>query len=288
MLIVCPQCAARYQLPPEIWPTGADAAGQKILIPRKVRCRTCGQIWMALPEEDILELGEPLASPVAAAPLVAAPVAAAPLVAAPAAAVRPQPASPPLSARRQAIAEDDGSDDTYDDADPEDEGSRRRRWPWVLLALMLGITAALVLTGTVKPERYGLPAYTGPTVDLPAISLPAVSLPGFSLPTVRVPSTPPPPLSLVIDAQRREVDGRTLWDVRGTLSNPTATAHDTPVIELMLVDAGGQPLASWTMRPPASRLPAGGSTAFETSAIDPPAGAAGVRATLKPAGLGRM
>ena len=293
MLLVCPGCGSRYQVDTAAWPTTADDQGLPALRPRKVRCRACGETWMAVPEEDILELGDPLPPEPPARALSPSPprspslppsLRAETLAAAPPPPPDPLPRvaiSPSVSSLRSRPAEPE--------PEPEEEPQRRRLRPW-LLALLLAAAAtiaALLWTGVVRPEHYGLPP-----IDLPPIELPQWADPArlnLSLPNVRVPTTPPPPLRLEIAAERRGMEnGRTLWDVRGTLTNPTDRSLDVPAVELVLVDAAGNPVASWTARPEAARLAPGAATGFESSAIDPPASAARVRASLKPAGLGRM
>ncbi len=325
MLVVCPQCAARYRLSAEMWPTGIDSAGQPQRMPRKVRCRSCATVWMALPEEDILELGAPLAAadqppppaPVPAPPHPApdAPATSAPD--APATALSPSP----LAARRWQQPSTDGpaaaGGNHWADAEPEeqadgdDEPAHGRRWRVVAALAAAVVGVALILSAVVRPEGNGhyrvaghevalpgwadpepllraLPDLSLPQISLPGVSLPQLSLPQLSLPTVRVPTTSPPPLKLAISAQRRLVDGRTVWDVEGTLSNPTADAHAVPAIALVLVNGEGESLGRWVVRPSATRLAPGAATRFESSAIDPPPAATGVRAFLKPAGIGRL
>ena len=267
MLLVCPGCGSRYQVDPDSWPTMADETGQPVPRPRKVRCRACGETWMAQPEEEILELGDPLPPDplprVAISPSISG--------------LRTTPRPAARYAEEEAEEED------------EDDRPRRRVWPWLLglLLLLLATAAGLLWTGAVRTEQLGLPAVELPPIELPEWANPAQL--NLSLPNVRVPSTPPPPLKLEIAAERRAMgQGRLLWDVRGTLANPTDRPLDVPAVELVLLDAAGNSVASWTVRPEASRLPPGGVTRFESSAIDPPASATRVRAILKPAGLGRM
>jgi hypothetical protein len=88
--------------------------------------------------------------------------------------------------------------------------------------------------------------------------------------------------------KRRLAGNRTVWEVRGTVRNPTAGGLPVPPVELLLLDAGGLVVGRWTVRPELERLAPGGVTRFETSAIDPPARAVRVRVQLKPGGLGQV
>jgi hypothetical protein len=167
-----------------------------------------------------------------------------------------------------------------DDWDDEDEEPGRRRWPWVLAALLLLLAgvAGLVLTGRVRPEAYGLP-------PLPAWADPA----RLGLPAVALPRKAPPPLALEANVVRRELPGgRQVWEVSGNVVNPTERRLPVPVVELQLVDAGGQALGRWTVRPELDNLAPGGVARFQTSAVDPPKGTVKVRVQLKPAELGRL
>lgn len=162
----------------------------------------------------------------------------------------------------------------------EEEPPRRRLWPWLLglLLLVLGGAAGLVLSGRVDPAAYGLP-------PVPAWADPA----GLGLPAISLPRKAPPPLSVEVAVVRRALPGgRQVWEISGTIVNPTGTRQAVPPVELGLFDAGGRALGRWTVRPELANLAPGGVARFETSAIDPPAAATRVRVQLKPAELGRL
>lgn len=166
------------------------------------------------------------------------------------------------------------------DIDDEDEVPRRR-WPILvgLLALVAVVWTLLVVTGRVAPEEYGLPRYN------PA----AIGISGVWAPTVSLPRTPPSPLAVEAEAMRRALPGnRQVWEIAGTITNPTAKAQPVPPVELRLLDARGGEVARWTVRPEAESVAPGKAVRFETSAIDPPARAVRLRMQLKPAELGRL
>ncbi|MEM9590721.1 MAG: zinc-ribbon domain-containing protein [Pseudomonadota bacterium] len=79
-LIICPACAARYQIKAAFPPEG-----------RKVRCAKCGHVWQAQPAKAAAAPAQPAAAPQPAAPVPPRPAAA------PAAAPKapPQPAAAP-------------------------------------------------------------------------------------------------------------------------------------------------------------------------------------------------
>jgi hypothetical protein len=162
----------------------------------------------------------------------------------------------------------------------EDEEPPRRRWPFVAGALVLLLAGALglVLTGRVDPRDYGLP-------PVPAWADPAK----LGLPAIALPRKAPPPLAIEASVVRRALPGgRQVWEISGNVVNPTDQRLAVPAIEVKLVDADGAALGRWTVRPELERLAPGGVARFETSAVDPPAGAVKVRVQLKPAELGRL
>jgi hypothetical protein len=171
--------------------------------------------------------------------------------------------------------------DSDEQWDSEEEQPRPRRWPWLvgLGLLLLAIWTALVLTGRVQPQDYGLPPYNPAAIGRPAIEVPNVSLP----------RTPPPPLGVTAEAFRRQLPGnRQVWEIAGTITNATAKAHPVPPVEILLLDAEGAVAGRWTVRPEATSVSPGQAVRFETSAIDPPARAVRLRMQLKPAELGRL
>jgi hypothetical protein len=260
-----------------------------------VRCKLCRTVWAATPEEEVLELDDPLPPdlPPQAEPALPPPVPApsapsalqrGPLPGPRAFAAEPQapPADSPVAPEREAPS----------DWAEEDEAPRRRRWPWLLLALLLAaatLWAALVLGGRVRPEDYGLPPFDPARIGLSGLSLPAVAVPPVSLPAVQLPRAPLPPLGIEAEAVRRALPGgRQLWEIAGTIRNPTDRRVAVPPVEIVLLDAAGAAVARWTVRPEETMLAPAATIRFETSAIDPPATAVRLRMQLKPAELGRL
>ncbi len=374
MQLTCPSCGSRYRIDASSWPTEPGPDGEPILRARKVRCKVCRGVWMAVPEEEALELDDPMPPeegprpatwasisgwpeprpveptltippPVFAAPMVLTPVPPPPMVpqsAFPPVPVPPipVPADPPLHFERppglapspaaasaagdragsrarlpgpRAMApepEDEDEDevgagaqaesahgepesprstaDGWSETDYSDEDDRPRRWwLWALgLLIVLAITwAALVLTGRVRPQDYGLPPYNPAAVQLPGWADPS----RIGLPSITVPQAPLPPLTLGVEAEKRRLAGnRLVWEVRGTVTNPTDRRHAVPPVELLLLDRENRIVGRWTVRPDLDSLAPGSVARFETSAIDPPEDAVRLRVQMKPQGLGRV
>ncbi len=383
MQLTCPNCGARYRIDASDWPTEPGADGEVVFRPRRARCKVCRSVWAATPEEEVLELEDPLPpdeehprltdaawasvsgwpeprpiapplpplaepapepeqpSPVFT-PAGFAPTAApkpdftppldrpppvftppgftppkdpsSPLYAPPARPTihfeappvpvpQPEPAAvrtrlPGPGALVQGIAEEvetgrdtlaaelpeeepvvpehDGWEDEGDEAEP-----RSGRWRLLVgaVALLALGWAILVMTGRVAPEDYGLPPYNPAAIGLPEVAVPAVSLPRAA----------PPPLAIEAEAARRSLPGnRQVWEIAGTISNPTDKVQPVPPVELLLLDARGGVVARWTVRPEAATVAPGKAVRFETSAIDPPPSAVRLRMQLKPAELGRI
>lgn len=63
MQLTCPNCGARYRVDASQWPTEAGADGSLRFRPRKARCKLCATVFEAVPEDEILELGDPVEVP---------------------------------------------------------------------------------------------------------------------------------------------------------------------------------------------------------------------------------
>ncbi|TPE58602.1 DUF3426 domain-containing protein [Sandaracinobacter neustonicus] len=360
MQLTCPNCGARYRIDASDWPMDAGPDEEPVFRPRRARCKVCRSVWSAVPEEEVLELDDPLPPDEehprladAAWPAVGGWPEPRPVIPPPAPqpdfkpaldrpppvftpsgftppkdpagaiyAAPPRPAihfeSPPVPVpmgdrplvRSRLPGPGAGLSVSLPEALPEPElesappepdepeawdedeyEEPRRRWPWVLALLLLigAVALALLWTGRVRPQDYGLPPFDPTVVGLPGVQVPNVRLPQVDVPDVKLPRTPPPPLALEAAALRRALPGgRTVWEISGTVRNPTAKAQAVPPVEIRLLDAGGQTVARWTVRPEAASVAAGGAVRFETSAIDPPASAVKLKMLLKPGELGRL
>lgn len=353
MQLTCPGCGARYRIDATSWPAGPGPDGEAVHRPRRARCKVCRTIWDALPEEDVLELDnpmppeepprladaawasvsgwpdpKPLPAPPAPRPVFSPPldrpppVFSAPAFSAPGHAEAPIHAAParpsisfeappvpiPAPAEPRAVRPrllgpgawqdepEEAPEDEPDEERPEEERTpeewaeeawseedrpRRRWWRWLLalLVLLALAWAALVATGRVRPEDYGLPPFNPAAIGLDRVQLSAIALP----------RTPPPPLTIEADALKRRLsDDRQIWEVKGVIRNPTAGRLPVPPVEILLLDAEGRTVGRWMVRPEIENLAPGGVARFETSAIDPPSSASRMRLQLKPAELGRL
>lgn len=267
MQLSCPNCGVRYAVSGENWPREEDADGALLLRPRKVRCKVCQEVWAAVPQEDEppLALEDPL---------------------------------PPLRARSDAESAPETEDGTEDDG----EARPRRLWPRLLIGLL--VVVALVVGGwaalssrRIDLSAYGLPAIDVPpfpagvdfsSIGLPQWELPRLSLPQFDVPRLSLPTIPPPPLELKASAARKALPhGGTVWEISGTLHNPTSETQPMPPLEISILDTTGH-VVSRSMLPARQAEIAPGETArFETSSLDPPAPTSGVRVEMKPASLSR-
>jgi predicted Zn finger-like uncharacterized protein len=359
MQLTCPNCGARYRIDASGWPTDPGPDGDPVFRPRRARCKVCRTVWSATPEEEVLELDDPLppdeehprladaawasvggwpdpkplSPPPAPQPDFAPPLdrpppvfsantftppkdPSAPIYAPPARPSIhfeappipvPMPDRPAIRTRlpgpgaqgaaepdderdrptanneviESAVDADPDPEEQWDDEAEDAEFETRRPWRWVAGGLLLAaaLWTMLVVSGRVHPEDYGLPPYN------PA----AIGLSGAKLPSVSLPRAAPSPLKLTAEAVRRPLPGnRQVWEIAGTITNPTAKAQAVPPVEIMLLDGGGKVVGRWTARPEAQGVAAGGAVRFETSAIDPPPRAVRVRMQLKPAELGRL
>ncbi|MFA7441171.1 MAG: DUF3426 domain-containing protein [Sphingomonadaceae bacterium] len=254
MLLSCPNCGVRYEVPDADWPRETTASGELALKPRKVRCKICQEIWVATPEpEPVLELGDPLP---------------------------PQPPEETVEAGPAEAAEER----------PSAPRRRHRWWPWIVAILLFLLAAVLIALATnrLQPERYGLPGFRLEMSNLALPTLPGIRLPSVRLPVLRVPEGPASPLRLEHEVVKRSLpDGGAVWEVSGTIHNPTFNRVPVPPVELTLLDQQGEVLVRWTMPAGIPSIAAGGTHMFETSAVNPPDKATDIRLALRPPGPGR-
>lgn len=60
MQLTCPSCGARYRIDASNWPTEPGPEGEPVHRARRARCKVCRTVWNATPEEELLELDDPL------------------------------------------------------------------------------------------------------------------------------------------------------------------------------------------------------------------------------------
>lgn len=224
--------------------------------PARSRCHGCGHVWLACPE--------------------------------------PEPAPVPDAAPAPAM--------------PAPDGRLRGRWRGMAsaaagLAVVAGALWLAALAGHWQPAAVGLPPAAIPTVPatraalvdlrladaLPHWPAARIALPELALPAIRVPEAVAPPLRIAADVTTRRLPGGgSLWDVRGTVTNPGPRSEAVPPLDIILTTDDGTEVARWTARAAATRLEPGGRATFATSAIDPPTEARHLKVRLRPASIARL
>jgi len=261
MIIECPECRARYQVPDgTVGTTG-----------RTVRCANCRHSWYQEPQDELSgedwEEEEAFASPVAAEPDSyppepdPAPVAASRLatshVAVPIAATAPAAASaPPLPLIAPALVEADPEPsavaagyDAFAHRPPfrPERNTARMRTVASLAAGLLMLAAVAVILWTTAP---GLAQQVGLSIGPAELPLRIVDHP---------------------IERRKMANGSELFAVSGQITNPSPTRQRVPDIRADLRDAQGKIVFSWTITPQQRTLLPNGALDFNSAQVDVPA-----------------
>jgi len=233
MIITCPSCATRYEIPPKnLGPAG-----------RTVRCTNCGHRWFVPPEEASLaaapvEVEAPGADHAAAADTTDAP---------PAPAVPP----PPLD-RAPDLDAGNGRDRTR--RAPEATRSTAATIGWLAVLLVLLILTGLVLG---RNEVVAIAPQTAPLYQ--RVGLPVTQPIGLEL-------------AGVVSERLAGDNGDTLR-ITGAVRNVAGAERSVPRLRVALLDSGRAEVLVREVEVPQSVLAAGASTRFTVDLEDPPADA---------------
>jgi len=240
MILVCPSCAARYEVDGSKFPPEG----------RKVRCKKCGHVWHQAPEADQAEIEEAIFNP--------QPEAVAP-------APDPEPEPEPRAEARAPVVEEADEEDEFvaaeeDDAPgvarPAGRGARNvgviAGWIALVVAvLVIGLAAANYRTQivTLWPKSASLFSRLGM----------AVNTRGLEFTDIR---------------HRNQIeDGQPVLVITGKLVNTTGKTQDVPPLRVTLSDANHRAIYDWTFAPANKPLPAGQSVEFRTRLSNPPSAA---------------
>ncbi|MBB3473852.1 zinc-ribbon domain-containing protein [Sphingomonas sp. BK345] len=261
MIIECPECRARYQVPDGT----VGATG------RTVRCANCRHSWYQEPRDepliDAFDEEEAFAPSNAAEPegyppepepeparlpisRVAEPDAAMPPAAAPAS----PPAPPPLIAPAFVEADPEPSAvaagyDAFAHRPPfrPERNTARMRTIASLAAGLLMLAAVAVILWTTAP---GLAQQVGLSIGPAELPLRIVDHP---------------------IERRKMANGSELFAVSGQITNPSPTRQRVPDIRADLRDAQGKIVFSWTITPQQRTLLPNGALDFNSAQVDVPA-----------------
>ncbi len=279
MILTCPACGTNYVVKDGAIPPQG----------RQVRCASCKHGWHQDPEErndqsEVTDqpLAEERSAPVHAGPSVEGasepaqvtghdpePVAEAgapPIVQAEAARSTPyrepdvasatpddgrvegehvEPAAEPVYEPTHISAP--GDDSGWNDADYDVSPERRGKGPLVLLLLALLVAALAVAAWFLAPGEW------------------------LARAGLRQASTDSP-LKLMVTSQDRQklASGNDLVSLSGRVINPTEQTLTVPPLQADLRDGGGKLVYSWTIAPPAARLPPRGSASFNAAELGVP------------------
>ncbi|MGI8706129.1 MAG: zinc-ribbon domain-containing protein [Sphingomicrobium sp.] len=265
MILTCPSCGTQYAVKDGAIPEGG----------RKVRCATCGHSWHHEPqaetpagdEEAVPEPspapGDPAAptshsdrEPDEPEPVGFEPARPDPpgeeLVEPPTAVPVPPPdgeAWPEARRNEQQwdLSKELPDAEEIDAVESETRSDRQRNWLMAILIAIAFVTVIALALWLLAPDSLRQQVGFGAAA---------------SSPLQIAPGTP--------ERQRLE-SGNELVVVSGRVINPSSSAQQVPAIEAQLRDSSGRLVHSWTIAPPARRLPPGGSATFNSAEMGVPA-----------------
>ncbi|MGN6150229.1 MAG: DUF3426 domain-containing protein [Rhizomicrobium sp.] len=242
MILVCPSCAARYEVDGSKFPPEG----------RKVRCKKCGHVWHQTPEADQAEIEEAIFNPQADP--------------APEAEPQPEPEAElePQPAWRAPVEEEDVADAAYSAAEDDEpvaaKPSGRAARSAGIIAGWIGLVAAVLVIGfaaanyrtqivTIWPQSASLFSKFGM----------AVNTRGLDFTDVR--------------HMNQTEDGQPVLVITGKLVNVSSKKLDVPPLRVTLSDENKRAIYDWSFEPSSKPLAPGQSVAFRTRLSNPPASA---------------
>lgn len=240
MILVCPNCAARY----EVDGTQFPAEG------RKVRCKKCGHVWHQQPEPDRAEIeAEIFNSPPDSEPAVEiAPEAEAEFEA--------ETDAPP--AWRTPVTEDEEADD--DDGYRLDEPAPTIKRAGGNALVMLGwaalVAVILVIGWSAANYRSQIVGIWPQSASLFSRLGMAVNTRGLDFADIR--------------HTNQTEDGQPVLVITGKVVNVTGKQLDVPPLRVILSDANKTAIYDWSFEPSRHALAPGQAIAFHTRLSNPP------------------
>lgn len=127
------------------------------------------------------------------------------------------------------------------------------------------------------PQERGRSVWIGILIAIAVVVVIAVAFWIFAPDSLRrgigLASVAPPALQIAAGTPERQqlASGNELVVVSGRIINPSSAVQPVPPIKAQLRDRAGRLVYSWTIEPPAPRLPPGGSANFNSAEMDVPA-----------------
>jgi predicted Zn finger-like uncharacterized protein len=237
MILVCPNCAARY----EVEGTKLPAEG------RKVRCKKCGHVWHQQPEADRAEIEAAIFN----SPADPEPVA----EIAPHIEPESEPAADAPPAWR-APAEDEELDDTGDRFEEPAKAERAGAGALVILGWAALVVVILVIGWSAANYRSQIVGIWPQSASLFSKFGMAVNTRGLDFADVR--------------HTNQTEDGQPVLVITGKVVNVTGKKRDVPPLRVTLSDANKHAIYDWSFEPSAHALAPGQTVGFRTRLSNPP------------------
>ncbi|HEY2034511.1 MAG TPA: DUF3426 domain-containing protein [Rhizomicrobium sp.] len=238
MILVCPSCAARYEVDGSKFP----AEG------RKVRCKKCGHTWHATPEADQAEIEEAIFNP-PPEPVVQ----------------EPEPEPEPEPAWRAPV-EEEPEEVVFRPAEEEEDESvapkpakRGADGAMVVLGWVALVAVVLVIGFAAANYRSQIVTIWPQSASLFSKLGMAVNNRGLDFTDVR--------------HMNQTEDGQPVLVITGKLVNVSARKLDVPPLRVTLSDENKRPIYDWSFAPSSGALAPGQSVAFRTRLSNPPSAA---------------